>query len=350
MVDAAKKGDAKAIDALIDWDTLERRALRGLRVPAKSLPEFARRASAAAVERGFAAQIAKAGPKDPGLVYLGAEQHAGLTWQTFRITPEAGGFEHYSLLLSSDDKNSARIVDLWALTTGEATTAVTRRMLLPVLGSDEKAVAARLTGQDQLIVQNFQSVIEMQKAGAEQRYKDALAIYDKLPLALQRERWLMIQRVSIASMLDDKTHLAAIEALHKAFPDDPATNVHLIDGYTLAKRYDEALAAVSVAEKASVKDAYFDVTRVNILFSAERYAEARKAAERAVATEPTLLAPYWQLVSLTLTERKFADTTSTLLDMHQKFGLTYQLEGVPTYGDYVASPEYPKLQKALASH
>jgi hypothetical protein len=193
-----------------------------------------------------------------------------------------------------------------------------------------------------------QTLIEIQKAAAQQRPREAFALFDRLPPALRTERWLMIQRVAVARQLDDATYLSAIEALHRAHPNDPATGVHLIDGYLLAHRHDAALGALTAVEKGSIPDAFFDVTRANILLAAQRLPEARAAAERAVAAEPTLLDGYWALVAVTLRQRAFADTTRALLEMHHKFALSYALEGVPEYAAYVASAEYPRLTDALA--
>jgi hypothetical protein len=345
---AAKKGDRNAITELVDWRTMVRRSLAGLRAGDALLPRLEERAAEAARERGLAAQLATVGEGKAGLRYLGAEQRNGATWQTFRLTPEAGGFDHMSFLLALDSLGAPRIVDIYTMSAGEPSSAVLRRMLLPVLASDARSVFARLSGKDAAFTEHVHTLIEIQKAAAQQRPKEAFALFDKLPPALRSERWLMIQRVAVARQLDDATYLSAIEALHRAHPDDPATGVHLIDGYLLAHRHDAALEAVRAVEKGSIADAFFDVTRANILLEAQRLPEARAAAERAVAAEPSLIDGHWALVAVTLRLRAFADTTRALLDMHERFALSYALEGVPDYADYVASPEYPRLLASLA--
>jgi hypothetical protein len=345
---AAQKGDRTAITELVDWQTMVRRSLSGLRAGGELLPRLEERAAEAAHERGLAAQLATVGDRKAGLRYLGAEPRDGATWQTFRLTPEAGGFDHISFLLALDSLGAARIVDIYTMSAGEPSSAVLRRMLLPVLASDARSVFARLSGKDAAFTEHVHTLIAIQKAAAQQRAKEAFALFDKLPHALRSERWLMIQRVAVARQLDDATYLSAIEALHRAHPNDPATGVHLIDGYLLAHRHDAALLAVSAVEKGSIADAFFDVTRANILLDAQRLSEARVAAERAVAAEPSLLDGHWALVAVTLRQQAFADTTRALLAMHERFALSYALEGVPEYADYVASPEYPRLLAALA--
>jgi hypothetical protein len=345
---AARQGDRRAITQLVDWQTMVRRSLQGLRASDALLPRLEERASEAARERGLAAQLATVAEGKAGLRYLGTEQRAGATWQTFRLTPEAGGFDHMSFLLALDSLGSPRIVDIYTMSAGEPSSAVLRRMLLPVLASDARSVLARLSGKDAAFTEHVQTLIEIQKAAAQQRAREAFALFDRLPASLRAERWLMIQRVAVARQLDDATYLSAIEALHRAHPDDPATGVHLIDGYLLAQRHDAALEAVTAVEKGSIADPFFDVTRANILLAAQKLPEARAAAERAILAEPTLLDAHWAKVAATLRQRDFSATTGALLDMHERFALSYALDGVPDYADYVASEEYARLLASLA--
>ncbi len=347
LMQHAEAGDAAAIAALIHWPTVIQRALAGLRVDPEYVAGLERGASEAAVQRGVPASLASVGQGKAELKYLGSETHHGETWQTFRLRPEDGGFEHLSFLVGLDPQGAARVMDIEMMTAGEPSSATMRRMMLPLVAHDKDSVLARLAGKEAAFVKSTKTMVEAQKAGAEGKAKQALAMFDKLPPDLRKEKWLMIQRVLLAAQVDDATYLKAIEALKEAHPNDPATAVHAIDGYLLAKRYDDALKAVETVERGSARDAYFDYLRGNILLNATRYPEARSAAQQAIIKEPGLVDAYWLLVTISLRTHEFDETTRLLAEMRQKFALSYQLESAADYAEYVKSPEYERLKLIL---
>jgi tetratricopeptide (TPR) repeat protein len=349
LAEAAQKGDAKAVDALIDWTTLARRGCAGMRVTEPVLASFVEGARGAAVERGLPAQLASVAKGEARLHYLGAEQRGGETWQTFRFNPAEGGFEHMSFVLALDPAGKPRIVDFLPLTIGEAASEMVRRMVLPMIAVDPEAVLKRMGGRDAMFVANMKAVVELQKAAAEGRTKDAYEMYTRLPEELRKEKWLMIQRITLASSLGDSVYLAAIEDARRKLPNDPSMAVHMIDGNLLLKRYDDALAAIDVVAKTSIADPYFDVVRANILLEAGRLPEARTAVERAVASEPTLIDAHWLLVAVTLRQQDHAATSRVLLDMKEKFALAFDLENAADYAAYVKSKDYAKARAALAN-
>ena len=344
---AVAGGDADAISASFDWTALTRRSMAGLGVRASAVESYAEAMERGGRSTGVVYNLMGVKRGESRLSYLGPETVDGQRWHTFRMLMAEGGFEHLRLLLSADAQGRARVVDFRPLTQGELASATIRRVLLPVLGSDSDAVLGRLVGKDQAYVQHISELQAALKLGQSGRWAESLAALEALPPELKSERWVLHHRVQVAGMVDDAAYQAAIAELGTRYPEHPSTAVHLIDGHLMAGRYDEALAAVGVVEARSVPDPYLDVIRASILMVAERYAEAGAALDRAVAAEPSLEEAHWGRVSLALSTADLPQVTEGLWHLHRTFGVQLQLEGVPDYAEYVASPEYPRFLAGL---
>jgi hypothetical protein len=347
FVAAAASGDAGAVDDHFDWHAVARRAASGLNASKEFIDQMAESASEASKERGISSKLASVPRGEVRLRHLGAQERDGEVWQIFRLTMSEGGFEHLALLLE-DKRKRARAVDLWQLTVGDTTSAIMRRMILPVMGDDLKRIVNRLTGHEQAFVEHMNTIIEAQRLNAEGRGHDALHLLDELPESLKKERFVMLQRVAMAQLASPNEHLIEIEALAEAFPDDPTTQVHLIDGYALQGKPRRSLDAIDRVEALTVTDPYLDVLRANILGALERWPEARVAAERAIEREPELEDAYWPALVATLMEKDFAETTRLLIVMREKLDVAIDPEQLPIYEDYLRSPEYDAFKRATA--
>src|SRR5690606_24372100 len=167
------------------------------------------------------------------------------------------------------------------------------RMLLPTLANGAEKLLARLTGKERAYVENIEKIIEAQRLAAGGRGHDALHLLDQLPENLRKERFVMLQRVAMAQGAGREELLGEVEALAAAYPDDPTTQVHLIDGYVLKGEPERALEAVDRIEAGVLPDPYLDVIRANVLGATGEWGDARVAAKRAIEREPDLEAAHW---------------------------------------------------------
>jgi hypothetical protein len=344
---AARSGDAAAVNRHIDWQAVAARATRGLTVSEEALKGLIEGASTTAEQRGLSAQLAEMSQGAASLRRLGEQERDGETWYVARLTIEGGGFDHLGFLLETQN-GRARAVDLWQLTVGESSSEVMRRMLLPTVVTGPENVVDRLTGKEREYVEHIGKIAEAQKLAAEGRGHDALHLLDGLPEGMQRERFVLLTRVGLAQFASQQEHLAEIEALAEAFPDDPTTQVHLIDGYMMQGRPDKSLEALDRIEGSVVRDPFLDVIRANLLGAMGRWSEAKIAAERAIAAEAELEDAYWPALVASVIVEQFDETTRLLKTMREKFGTEIDPEQLPIYAEYVKSPAYQEYKASLA--
>jgi tetratricopeptide (TPR) repeat protein len=144
-------------------------------------------------------------------------------------------------------------------------------------------------------------------------------------------------------------YLAALETFRKLYPNDPAIDLHSIDYYLLKKRYDEAHKAIDRLNEAVGGDPYLGVLHGHVWMEAGQFEKARRAIERGIKEEPHLTNGYWSRITLSLREKKHADTLHWLKMIVEKCQVEIQdLAAVPDYADFVKSPQHGEWQKWYA--
>jgi predicted Zn-dependent protease len=262
--------------------------------------------------------------------------------------PSEGGFDHISFLLSADAQGVARAIDVLVLSLGETSSSTLRRALLPMLAMDEEHVVRRMQGTESAFARHGGEISKAQALATQGKPAEALAVLSALPTTLRNDPFVMAQRVTITRMSgDEQAYLAAIDELAARHPNDPVTVMNQLDAYAMRQRYTDALNVVRHIEQLVAPDPYLDVLRANLLTSANMAIDATAAAHAALTREPDLIEAHWALVAATLKQPDYAATTRALIAIHRQFGLTLQLEGVPDYAGYVASPAYAELKAAL---
>jgi hypothetical protein len=276
LEDGVARGDAAAITRLIDWRALAARAFAGLP---------ARVAEGGIHRHDYVTKLATLRASGHGFSYVGTEQHDGLAWATFRITQAEPGFDHVSFLLSLNSNGEPRAVDTWSMSLGESSSSALRRLVLASLGPDE---LSRLLGGDAKLAHHAEQLNAINRAIAQGRFAEALAVIDALPAELTKQRWVLMMRAGVAGAMSHDAYLAAAQRLRAAYPNDPTTAYHDAAALLLTGRHDEALAAVDRLERQCAPHAYYDLYRALILAPAGRLAEARAAVRRAKEREPEL--------------------------------------------------------------
>ena len=315
------------------------------------LDKAAQGAAREAVERGVPARLAVAGAADPAcVVYLGRRTRRGHTWDSFRKIEPAGGFDHVEFLLSRAPSGEVRAIDMYFMSTDEEVSETVRRVVLPQYQNDPKSLAARLSRSETTLIGLSPKIAAARQAMSAGEGQRALELLDLLPREFSSQKWVLALRIEASRLVGKEAYAHALEQLQVAFPDDPGTNLALVDLHLLRGHHDDALTAVATAEKHAMPDAHFDVVRAGILLEAGRLEQAKALAERAAKRAPRDLYPYWTLVAISLASARHAETTKLLTDMGERFGLTYDLEQQPEYAQYIASPQYRDLPAELLVH
>lgn len=346
--EAASQSNPAAFNALIDWNAVTRRAARDLFVPTEILNRVADGAREGCAASGVCFALAAVGQGKAKLRHLGPFGINNERWVSFRRLPVEGGFDHVSFLLSVDAQGVAHAVDVLVLSLGETSSNSLRRALLPMIAGNPDKVR-RMLGTDSAFARHGADISRAQQLATQGKPTEALALLNSLPAALRSDPLLMAQRVTITRMTgDEQAYLTAIDDLAARHPKEPITLLNQLDSFAMRKRFTEAVTVVEHIEKMIAPDPYLDVLRSNLLTSANLAHRAAEAATQAIEREPDLIEARWALVAATLKQPDYAATTNALLSIHTLFRVMPQLEGVPDYAGYVASPEYARLKKELA--
>jgi hypothetical protein len=347
MQQAIDAGDAAALERLIDFPLIVDRALAGAQLPKASVAATAQGVATGARQTGLIAQLAGLHAANVDWTLLSTRVDASGRWVSFRSLPPDGGFEHYDFLLTQREDGSVVAADVFLLSSSELISASMRRLLIGAFATD-KNFLERLSARENLFVKHLDDLNAVLQAQARGASDEALGLLDRLPQALQDEKFALLMRLQMtAGKPDDPRYAACVARLIEKYPADQAAMIASIDHYFLKKEYGKALAAIEAVEKRSVPDAYFGVLRVNALVAMNELDRAKAMALQTIAREPSLLPAHFALTNVLLVQRAHGETAEQLLKMRDQFELAYELERVPEYAAFVASAEYPAFKRRL---
>jgi tetratricopeptide (TPR) repeat protein len=331
---AIQRGEGAMLDGAIDMDALLERSYRGLEASDTSKREFA-----LGVKKsfGFGALISKEIEQSGSYELLRVRAVKGKQRALFRLISPSGVNYHDMELEPTRDGKGQRVVDIFIFLSGEWLSETMRRAFLPVVAHEKRGAG----GAQNAFMDNLPKITELSTAVRNHDHARVLAIYKTLPPEVQKDRNVMLMYYQAASKAGDAEYAKALSAIQKAFPNDPALDLLLFDDYFLKKNYDGALAAVARVRRALGGDAYLDFLEGNIHYSKGDHEGAKVRLNRAIASEPDLVDPYWTLITISLEQRQW-DETARLLDLvEQNAGVELQDVGtVAEYAEFAKSKAY----------
>lgn len=334
---AVERGDGAVLDRAIDLDTLLERSYRGLDASAKSKREFA---TGVKSSFGFGAAIAKEIETSGSYELLRVRPVKGKQRALFRLISPSGVNYHDMELAPTRDGKGQRVVDVFIFLSGEWLSQTLRRAFLPVI-AHEKRGASGGAGEYGVYLDNLPRITELSVALRNQDHARVLSIYKTLPPVVQKDRNVMMMYYQAASKAGDAEYARALDAIQKAFPKDPALDLLLFDDYFLKKNYDDAVAAIGRVRRALGGDAYLDFLEGNVFYTKGDHAGAKVRLNRAIATEPDLVDPYWTLITISLEQRAWADTARLLERVELDARVELQDVGqVTEYAEFAKSKAY----------
>jgi hypothetical protein len=117
----------------------------------------------------------------------------------------------------------------------------------------------------------------------------ALSVYDTLPRAIREDKFMMSQRVALAQLRGDEIYLAALEDLLRLHPDEPNSQLMLLDALTLRKQFERVVTTLETFERDVVADPFMTTLRAVALGELGRKDEVIAALENAILREPDFL-------------------------------------------------------------
>jgi tetratricopeptide (TPR) repeat protein len=340
----AEAGDPAFLAKVMDHEALVSASVRGLQVSSEQMAWIRKAVNLNALGASLAGAV-----KGGTYRFLRLRQGPGGRPQAlFRAIHANGNFNFHEYALLRSATGAVRVVDLHIFTSGEWHSELLRRGFVTAIAEGSAAAGlGRLAGVESDFAKALPQITAMNNLAQERQYKEALATFLQLPPSVQSGRVMLLQRVVFAQQVGEREFDEAIAAFVRQFPDDAGISVALVGSYQQAGKYDMALSALERIRKAVGDDALLDSIRATLLFNKRELVGAKAAAEAAIAREPQLADPYWTLIEISLSEKKYAETARLFTAMEAATGQRAgDLEQQQPFADFVRSDEFKKWRAA----
>lgn len=330
------KGDVRAVTARFDIRRMAEKALATVPGEAGAKREFVDQYA-----KGAAASLAQTLKGFTGCKFLGVVRTNAAGGGVFRFFLPDGGVNYHRYLLETGPAGEAQVTDLFALTTGEWTSASVRWLYLLSEGKGGPKLASALTGWQGELVLNAAAVERMIGFQQARSFAAFVEQYRSLPKALREERTLLHGYLVAAQATDPLQFGLGAETWQRLYPLDPGLD--LVTFERLAKQGDHAGSAAALARIESFVggDMHLRALRGAQLALAGNLDQGRALAAEAVQVEPMLATGYDVLIGISLKKKEFGETARLLTDVGDRLPVDPKelVRVQPQYGEFRESLE-----------
>ena len=208
-----------------------------------------------------------------------------------------GSLNYHDIQLARSGKE-VKISDIFIYTTGEFLSETISGLYKQMkTAMDKKSIENTQDDWSQKLPQ----MRSLMNAG---KYQEALAVYEDLPIDIQKMRAVQIVHILISSGLDDMVkYNAAIEEYKTLYPNEPNMHLLLLDGYIINKEYDKALDGVNQMDKMIDKDPFLDYYRYLMYNLKEKPDSAKVSLERLMNNVPDFEDGILEIIVLYIEEK-----------------------------------------------
>ncbi len=170
---------------------------------------------------------------------------------------------------------------------------------------------------------------------------EAFALVAKLPANTRRD--LMLRAYLQARVLPAEQQKQARDELIKAFPDDPAIALTLIDADFALEDYAAVHHWIDVLAKDTGPDAYLDTLHAIAYLEAGDLDKALAAADAAIKRETTLTRAHEVRLDILISRKDWPATLAELTELETNHGMTFdeaKLRAEPRLAELVSTPEF----------
>lgn len=342
---AIGSGDIAAANRLFDWDALLATSTSGIEAPKQARESFSQGFKERMAQGGILAEICRLMQKGGTYTHLRVHDRDGERRVLFRmVMPDEGGFNYHDLVLARRPDGKVRAVDLYIFLSAEKLSQTLRRVYLPVAADLSRNVLAKLTGisgDERVYVENLTKVDQMSTLIRENKFAEAQQIYDGFPPVMKKDKNVLLMRLQALQHGDEAAYGEAIGEFRKNYPNDPCVNILSIDYFLVKKQYDRALDCIDRVDKSVGGDPYMNVLRANLLVAAARFDDAKRACQKAIDGDPTLLQAYTSMLGIAVQRDDHPLTLAMLKELRDRFEVQFNnLETIDLYSRFVKSPQY----------
>jgi hypothetical protein len=163
---------------------------------------------------------------------------------------------------------------------------------------------------------------------------------------LQQEKFLLVQRLKAAQNTSDEEYQAALDYWKACYPQDLALPLLMIDAFTLKKQYARAIDSIDQLDKMIGGDPFLNVQRSYQYILMKEPAKAEKAANAAIAADPTIAQAYDCLLTISLDRKDHAETARYLAAAEKALhvSLSKVVDDSEVYDDFRKSSAFKEWQ------
>jgi hypothetical protein len=340
-------GAAQQADSFIDWNAVLDRAFAGQNIPNDFMEGF--RKGYTKTSNSLANALVKSVQEGGGFKLLRLRKSAaGKPLALYRVTPQTGGVNYLELELERRPNGAIRAVEVEPYLSGETLSETARRLALRAAAEAKMGFIEKIQGKEQEFIQNAGKFREMTEALQAKQPQRVLEIYASLPVSLQKEKTALLQRLTAAQAVDDKSYQAAMADFEKFHPKDPSLDLVAIDHAFMVKQWDQVHGALDRLNKRVDGDPYLAVIHASTYMQEAKFGTAKEVLDKSLKEEPTLAAAWWARVEVAMKTNDHADTAKQLDGVAK--ALNIKLDGVATSEEYAAFRASKPGKAWLKSH
>jgi hypothetical protein len=184
-------------------------------------------------------------------------------------------------------------------------------------------------------------VLQARELIAAGKQDDAMALIDKLPVGVRRD--LMLRAFLQAQLLPDPQKRQARDELAKAFPNDPAIALTMIDAGFALGDFDSVQHWCDVLFKEIGADTYLDMIRAIAFLQQGKLELAYTWVSDGLAAEPTLTQAHEVKLDILIAQKKWPEVLAEMTELENNHNMRFEeakLRAEPRLADLVTTPEF----------
>jgi tetratricopeptide (TPR) repeat protein len=317
VVNALNAGNPKILEAALDYPDLVRRACADFGLDTSFELELARDLGrAAGTPNSFAVRLLEdVGPF--GYFKLIRFQSEHSVKALVRASGE-GGYEFVEFEFHRGLGRHVRIREAHGFVGGFSLLEGLRGLAALSAAEKRAGLRERLTDASREAFYGIQAAQRMRTLANAGRTVEALDVFDQLPTSIRQLKVVQLDHARLAAGLSPARFRLALQELRELCPEEPTADFLAIDVHVLDECWDEALACLDRLELRIGPDAYLRFLRGNVLAMALRVEPALDSWEAAIAREPELVDPYWELLGWRVARGEFEAAVELLTALETK--------------------------------
>jgi hypothetical protein len=162
----------------------------------------------------------------------------------FRLNHANGGLNYHRYCLMRDCRGAVVAGDMFNFLDAEDLSHSLRRVWFSIARLTMQEINTPYEAEPDDFLTHIDEFLEIDSLVDQEQYKTALDLYLNLPESLQKDKHLMALSLTAAREVSDADYSQIIELFHRTYPQDPALDLMLMDGYFLRKKYASALRCI----------------------------------------------------------------------------------------------------------